>query len=93
MGNSHRASWTILWLQVSTLSSLGNAFVTVFTAAAERAGCEVHKLLCTGEVPHHLNPFTAPACNISGLKDARTRLQTVYFPVLSHICFERCVFR
>ena len=28
-----------------------------------------------------LNPFTAPACNISGLKDARTRLQTVNFPV------------
>ena len=29
-----------------------------------------------------LNPFTAPACTISGLKDAGTRLQTVYFPVL-----------
>ena len=29
-----------------------------------------------------INPFTAPACNISGLNDARTRLQTVYFPVL-----------
>ena len=27
----------------------------------------------------HINPFTGPACNISGLKDARTRLQTVYF--------------
>ena len=29
-----------------------------------------------------INPFAAPACKISGLKDARTRLQTVYFPVL-----------
>ena len=29
-----------------------------------------------------VNPFAAPACNISGLKDAGTRLQTVYFPVL-----------
>ena len=29
-----------------------------------------------------INPFTAPACKISGLKDARTHLQTVYFPVL-----------
>ena len=28
------------------------------------------------------NPFTATACNISGLKDARRRLQTVYCPVL-----------
>ena len=28
-----------------------------------------------------VNPFTAPACNISGLKDARTHLQTVYFLV------------
>ena len=26
-----------------------------------------------------INPFTAPACKISGLKDARTRLQTVDF--------------
>ena len=25
--------------------------------------------------------FTAEVCKISGLKDARTRLQTVYFPV------------
>ena len=34
-----------------------------------------------------VNPFTAPACKISGLKDARTRQQTVYFPVLYHIYF------
>ena len=26
------------------------------------------------------NPFTAPACTISGLKDARTRLQKFYIP-------------
>ena len=30
----------------------------------------------------YINLFTAPACHISGLKDARTRLQTIYFPVL-----------
>ena len=29
-----------------------------------------------------LNPLTALACKMSGLNDARTRLQTVYFPVL-----------
>ena len=29
-----------------------------------------------------INPLTAPACKISGLKDAQTRLQIVYFPVL-----------
>ena len=34
-----------------------------------------------------ISPFTAPACNISGLKDARTRLQTVYFPVLNTSTF------
>ena len=28
------------------------------------------------------NPFTSPACKMSGVKDAQTRLQTVYFPVL-----------
>ena len=27
-----------------------------------------------------INPFTAPACKISGPEDWRTRLQTVYFP-------------
>ena len=27
-------------------------------------------------------PFTAEACKNSGLNDTRTRLQTVYFPVL-----------
>ena len=36
-----------------------------------------------------LNPFTASACNISGLNDTRTRLLTVYFyfyfPVLQHL--------
>ena len=29
-----------------------------------------------------INSFTTPACKMSGLKDARTRLQTVYFSVL-----------
>ena len=29
-----------------------------------------------------INPFTAPACEISGLKDTQTRLQAVYFPDL-----------
>ncbi len=35
------------------------------------------------------NPFAALACKISGLKDARTHLQTVYFPFLQPIFF-RC---
>ena len=38
-----------------------------------------------------MNPFTAPACKISRLKDARTRLQTVYFPVLWHLFSVLCV--
>ena len=38
------------------------------------------------------NPFNAPACNISGLKDARACLQTVHFPVLQHISFQFCAF-
>ena len=29
--------------------------------------------------PLAVNPLTATACKISGLKDGRTRLQTVYF--------------
>ena len=29
-----------------------------------------------------INPFTGAACKICGLKDARTRLETVYFPIL-----------
>ena len=35
-----------------------------------------------------INPFTATTFKISGLKDARTRLQTVYFPVLYRIYFQ-----
>ena len=30
----------------------------------------------------YINPFTAPACKVSGLKSTPRRLQTVYFPVL-----------
>ena len=30
----------------------------------------------------YFNPFTAPACKIAGLNVARTRLQTVDFPIL-----------
>ena len=33
-----------------------------------------------------INPFTAPASQISSLKSACTGLQTVYFPILSQIC-------
>ena len=33
-----------------------------------------------------INPFTARACNISGLKDAGTRLQACYIPV-KHVIF------
>ena len=40
--------------------------------------------------PHLFNPFTATACTISGLKSARTRLQTVFFrsynKLLSMLC-------
>ena len=59
---------------------------TILTSAAL---VEVNGLfgLCVGATVHPppslvLNPFTAPACKVSGLKDARTRLQTVYLPVL-----------
>jgi len=34
-----------------------------------------------------INSFTAPACKISGLKDAGTRLQTGYFLVLNTSTF------
>ena len=39
-----------------------------------------------------LNPFTAPSSKMSGLKDARTRLQTAYFLVLQHIYFQSYAF-
>ena len=39
-----------------------------------------------------VNPITAPACKISGLKDARTRLQTVYIPgPITHLLSMLCV--
>ena len=40
----------------------------------------------------HINPFTAPACTISGLKDAQTYLQTVYFLVLQQSTFNVILF-
>ena len=48
------------------------------TAAARRSRI----IYCNTQETANINPFTAPACKISGLKDARTRLQTVYVPVL-----------
>ena len=48
------------------------------SAHVQRASAGVSHVL-TGT---SLNPLAAPACKISGLNDARTRLQTVYFPVL-----------
>ena len=36
-------------------------------------------------LPFHFNPFTAPADNISGMKAARTHLQTVYFLLLQYL--------
>ena len=39
-----------------------------------------------------LNCFTAPAIKISRLKNARTRLQPVYFPVLWHLLSMLCLF-
>ena len=37
-----------------------------------------------------LTPFTAPACESSGLKGARAHLQTVYLSVLLHFYFQYC---
>ena len=34
------------------------------------------------------NPFTAPACKVSGLKDGGTCLQTVYFPIFNVVHFD-----
>ena len=39
-----------------------------------------------------ISPFTAPACKISGLKAARTRPRTAYFPVLWHMSHTDCQF-
>ena len=57
------------------------------------------KVLCTYNMANasfaklkiYINPFTAPACNISGLKDSSTRLQTVQFQVLWHLLLMLCV--
>ena len=40
---------------------------------------------------YSLNPFTAPACKISGLKDVRSRLLTVYFFRSYNVYFQCCV--
>ena len=64
---------------------------------------KMYTVICLGDVPLiqcidrqaktlqsiSINPFTAPACNISGLKDVRTHLQTVHFPGVWHI-YSQC---
>ena len=40
-----------------------------------------HDIRLPGTCCFYFNPFTALASNISGLNDARTRQQSVYFPV------------
>ena len=40
--------------------------------------------------PSCRNPFTAPGGKISRLNDARTCLQTVYFPILQHLFLKLC---
>ena len=56
------------------VSVAGGAFPSGFlsTGAAQRGGG-------SPVLPREFNPFAAPAYTISGLKDARTHLQTVYF--------------
>ena len=40
-------------------------------------------IICVSVYTHIIiDRFTTPACKTSGLKDARRRLRTVYFPVL-----------
>ena len=38
-----------------------------------------------------LNPFTAPACTICGLKDSPTHLQTAYFQSCNHLSSMLCI--
>ncbi len=60
--------------------SLVGAFVESCSYIPDHPNFAVHNR------PHvvgvDVNPFTAPACKISELTDARTNLRTVYFPVL-----------
>ena len=51
----------------------------------------VHKKGCICKSLILLNPFTALTCKIFRLKDAWTHLQTVYFPLLSHLLSMLCV--
>ena len=69
------------------VSVAGGAFPSGFlsTGAAQRGGG-------TPVLPREFNPFAAPAYTISGLKDARTRLQRVYFPVQQRLLSTLCVF-
>ena len=53
----------------------GPVFVSVYNSRIVFVAICLQRRVC-------FNPFTAPACKISGLKDARTCLQTQYFPVL-----------
>ena len=63
--------------------------------ALGHGGLQTHLILqqCVFDSPITItNPFNAPVCKISGLKDVRTRLHTVHFPVQQRIYFQCYVF-
>ena len=62
---------------VCKMRALGMTAIIVITVAINMG-----KMTLVLLVLFVFNPFTAPACKLSGLKDARARLQTVHFPVL-----------
>ena len=55
-----------------------------FSCCAPKQWSSLPSDICHIQSSHAFNPFTAPACKISGLKNARTRLQIVFVPVPLH---------
>ena len=90
-------------LQVKGKSKRSLSFLTVVRLLTSTVKDRRHANVCPfylrcvcffrgdGQSVLQVNPFTAQPCKISGLKSARTRLQTVYFPgpitkLLSVLC-------
>ena len=81
------SQWSVTWrvIQISI-----HRFRTPI--AISRPVKRLASIDCVLSTSSRFNPITVPPCTISGLKDVRTHLQTVYFLVLWHIYVQCHVF-
>ena len=80
--NPHHVCLLTYWRKLSELRSCLKVMCMSTPCVRGQPVSFHHVLFRYSYCTDHINPFTAPACKMSGLKDGGTCQQTVYFPVL-----------